>query len=208
MEHQTDMYGAQNVPSVPPPEVFPPGWYECKGEQRYWDGNDWTEHTAPLPPQINDLSRKSVEATYAECSAARLYAAVVHTITELGYSITTSDQHTGTVSFRTGLSWKSWRGQEMTATVISVPPTSAKVVMGGRRVTRGYQFQLADSGEAKSIARKVIRKLTPILAGTPEPTRNEQTGSMSNELAQLAQLYQNGLLTDEEFAAGKSRLLS
>jgi hypothetical protein len=26
----------------------PPGWYpDAQGQQRYWDGNQWTEHTAP-----------------------------------------------------------------------------------------------------------------------------------------------------------------
>ena len=26
----------------------PPGWYPQGGQQRYWDGTQWTEHTAPL----------------------------------------------------------------------------------------------------------------------------------------------------------------
>lgn len=54
----------------------------------------------------------------------------------------------------------------MTATVVSEPPDSAKVIFGGRRVTRGFQFQVTHWREAKSIARKVITKLTPIVAAT------------------------------------------
>ncbi|SDM03003.1 DUF4429 domain-containing protein [Arthrobacter sp. ok362] len=32
---------------VPPPGV-PAGWYPRGNVQQYWDGNDWTQHTAPL----------------------------------------------------------------------------------------------------------------------------------------------------------------
>ncbi|WP_242492417.1 DUF2510 domain-containing protein [Agromyces binzhouensis] len=32
------------------PTSAPPGWYDDgRGQQRYWDGTQWTEHTAPLP---------------------------------------------------------------------------------------------------------------------------------------------------------------
>lgn len=38
----------------PPPEPVPAGWYPDpdapKAIQRYWDGEGWTEETAPLPP--------------------------------------------------------------------------------------------------------------------------------------------------------------
>jgi uncharacterized protein DUF2510 len=36
---------------VPPPPVAPAGWFpdpSGTGTQRYWDGRQWTEHTAPL----------------------------------------------------------------------------------------------------------------------------------------------------------------
>lgn len=37
----------QPVAAVEQPAV-PAGWYPLDGEQRYWDGTGWTEHTAPL----------------------------------------------------------------------------------------------------------------------------------------------------------------
>lgn len=35
--------------SMSDPRIAPPGWYDDgRGERRYWDGTQWTEHTAPL----------------------------------------------------------------------------------------------------------------------------------------------------------------
>ncbi len=31
------------------PPAQPAGWYPAPGGQRYWDGKQWTEHTAPAP---------------------------------------------------------------------------------------------------------------------------------------------------------------
>jgi hypothetical protein len=38
------------APRPDPPSAPPAGWYPVKGAglQRYWDGQQWTEHTAPL----------------------------------------------------------------------------------------------------------------------------------------------------------------
>lgn len=37
-------------PAPPPPPSVPAGWYPQGDVQRYWDGSQWTEHTAPLAP--------------------------------------------------------------------------------------------------------------------------------------------------------------
>lgn len=39
------------TPPPPPPVSVPAGWYPQGDIQRYWDGNAWTDNTAPLPPQ-------------------------------------------------------------------------------------------------------------------------------------------------------------
>lgn len=41
-------------PPPPPPPSVPAGWYLDSADAvllRYWDGEQWTEHTAPRPPQ-------------------------------------------------------------------------------------------------------------------------------------------------------------
>jgi hypothetical protein len=49
-------------PSQPPP---PPGWYpDPRGQgQRYWDGNDWTDHWAPPPAPVAVAAAPSPPAT-------------------------------------------------------------------------------------------------------------------------------------------------
>jgi hypothetical protein len=162
---------------------------------------------AAITPPIVNTGNKAVGAVYSDCSADRLYFATLRAVTELGYSVTHSDRASATLGFRTGLSWKSWQGQEMTATVVAEAPTSAKVLIGGKRVVRGRQFQVADWGEAQSIACKLIAELTPLVAATPEPTIGAMT-SVAEELERLAQLHHQGALTDDEFATAKNRLLT
>ena len=165
---------------------------------------------------VISITGKALEAVYADCSAARLYSAAVRAVTELGFSIISSDSGAATLSFRTGMSIKSWQGQEMTATVIPESSSGAQVVVGGRRVTRGYQLQVFDWGEARSIAIKFIDRLTPVVAATPEakvraapePVAAAQQGSTAAELEHLARLRKLGVLTDDEFTAAKKKLLA
>lgn len=42
------MPGMTQSPPPPPPSAIPAGWYPQGDVQRYWDGAQWTEHTAPL----------------------------------------------------------------------------------------------------------------------------------------------------------------
>lgn len=45
---------SQPAPPPPPPPSIPAGWYPDAADAvllRYWDGEQWTEHTAPRPPQ-------------------------------------------------------------------------------------------------------------------------------------------------------------
>lgn len=36
--------------AAPPPPDVPAGWYTVGDVQRYWDGTQWTHHTAPVAP--------------------------------------------------------------------------------------------------------------------------------------------------------------
>lgn len=43
----------------------PAGWYPHEGVLRYWDGEGWTEHTAPAAPQAPVTARRSHAAPVA-----------------------------------------------------------------------------------------------------------------------------------------------
>lgn len=47
---------------IPPPPGVPAGWYPNGDLNRYWDGQAWTEHTAPLPAQQHQTAPQSVAA--------------------------------------------------------------------------------------------------------------------------------------------------
>jgi hypothetical protein len=72
------------------------------------------------------------------------------------------DNQNGIVTFETGMSMSSWAGQRMSAHVL---PTDSvvQITISGTRKAHGAQLQIADFGEARTIATKVFDQLTPIL---------------------------------------------
>src|SRR5579871_6395778 len=91
--------------------------HEAKEREQRWLADHATEQarSAASDPQSPPAQRhaevppeSAVYGIYVECSISRLYTAAIRTATELGYSITNSDDSTTTLSFRTGMSMKSW----------------------------------------------------------------------------------------------------
>lgn len=158
---------------------------------------------------------KSVEKAYS-ASRDRLFAALLRSISELGYSINNSDAASGTISFNTGMSWKSSAGQNMTATVFDSGESKSRIVVGGKREQKGNPFggggQMFDWGERGGITRTLLEHLDRVLPETPEPTRVSSTSpgtpSMVDELQRLADLKERGMISEDEFAAAKTKLLT
>lgn len=58
------------------PTIPPAGWYDDgRGALRYWDGTQWTEHTAPLAPPADQAATAAYPATPADQAATTPYAA-------------------------------------------------------------------------------------------------------------------------------------
>jgi hypothetical protein len=115
------------------------------------------------------VAKAAIEQAY-DASGERLFDAVMRTVSLMGYSTASSDSASRKVMFNTGLSSRSWAGQDMTVTVLPEPDGSTKLVIGGTRGKGGLGGgQLTDWGEAKKITRKFLATLAQQLASTEEP---------------------------------------
>ncbi len=60
------------------PTTPPAGWYDDgRGMLRYWDGTQWTEHTAPLAPTADQTATAPYPATSADQTATAQYPATL-----------------------------------------------------------------------------------------------------------------------------------
>jgi hypothetical protein len=120
----------------------------------------------------------------------RVFGAVLRAVGELSYTITHSDRASGVVSFNTGISLRSWGGQNATATVEALSAETSRVVVGGRASQAGNPFsggggQIYTFGELKSVAGKFFRKVEAILIEEETvavPDRDELVDRQSEEV--------------------------
>jgi Short C-terminal domain len=147
----------------------------------------------------------ALNTVYRDCSKARLYAAAVHTVMELGCAITSRDDAAMTISFRT-TPVRPWPGMELTA-AIQPHGEGAQVVVGGRHIT-GYRLGMADWHQANALGLMFLNRLKSDLPGIPEPAAAATANSSTvDQLKSLGELRDRGALTEDEFEAEKKRVL-
>lgn len=149
----------------------------------------------------------ALHVVYPGCSDARLYTAAVTAATELGFVITHRDDARTTFSFHARAPVGSWPTDQMTA-VIRPRGDGALVAIGVERLT-GYRLRMADWHQANAIGLMLLDRLKSVLPriaeAAPHPAPPRSTAA---ELATLDELRDRGLLTADEYAAEKQRLLS
>lgn len=84
-------------------------------------------------------------------------------IRDLGYKVDLLDKPNGLLNFKTGMSWSSWAGQEMSVMIIDNGDGTVEVSVTGRRNQNGVVLQVYDWGEAKGIAGKLLAKMAEYL---------------------------------------------
>jgi hypothetical protein len=89
----------------------------------------------------------------------RVFAGAQKAVRDLGYKVDSLDKANGLISFKTGMSWKSWGGQEMSIMIIDNGDGSVEVSVSGKRKQTGVILQVTDWGEAVGIAKKVFVKM-------------------------------------------------
>jgi hypothetical protein len=118
------------------------------------------------------------------------------------------------LAFSTPAAGWSWGGSWQ-ASVVPADRGCTLRIGGSSRISSTYNIT-ANSSEGKRLARLLDRVGVHVAAmleadpsGGLEPPREATAGAVSvaDELAKLGQLRAEGLLSDEEFAAAKARLL-
>jgi hypothetical protein len=145
-------------------------------------------------------------------STERTFAAGVRAVGELGYTILEARPDAGVISFNSGRSMKSWAGQDMSATFVNDGP-GTKVIVGGSIAKGGNPLgggsQIVSWGEKTQIAERFLRKLEDVLPQTPEPKAksNSGGGSLADQFRSLADLKDQGVLSETEFEAAKAKII-
>jgi hypothetical protein len=98
------------------------------------------------------MAGESIDQNFA-AGREQVWDALRATIADLNYKDVREDPAAGTIEFRTGLSIWSWRGQEMTATVVDAGPSSTTLSLTGGLALK---VQATSWGEKKRIAKKVL----------------------------------------------------
>jgi len=101
------------------------------------------------------MAGEPIEQTYT-ASGQQVWEALRQTIADLGYEDVNENPAAGTIEFRTGLSWWSWRGQQMTATVREAGPDATQLSLTGGLALK---VQATSWGEKKRIAKKVLAEV-------------------------------------------------
>lgn len=116
------------------------------------------------------MGGQTFEETFSHPAKAVFQAAKIATAT-LGYTILNLDESAMSISFNTGRSFKTWAGQDLTATVFVDSPGS-KVIVGGSLAKGGNPLtggsQLVGWGEKEDLSRKFLAKLQEMIAQLPD----------------------------------------
>ena len=98
------------------------------------------------------MADEVIEQTFP-ANGQQVWDALRQTIADLRYKDVNENPQAGTIEFRTGLSWSSWRGQQMTGTVREAPPGQTTLTLTGGLALK---VQATSWGEKKRLAQKVI----------------------------------------------------
>jgi hypothetical protein len=121
------------------------------------------------------------------------------------------------LSFNTGRSMSSWAGQDLTVS-LSMRGTTTDMAIGGRLARSNFGGgQLFSWGEKGRLSDQFAQVVRDTLPSTPEPKpaappaspapAASTSTSVADELTKLAALRDSGVLTEDEFAVQKARLL-
>jgi len=166
----------------------------------------------PIAGRIN-MAGKTYSQEF-DGSPQRLYATTVAAVGALGYTVLTAQPDAGVISFNSGRSFRTWSGQDMTATITARGSSRSVVTLGGSTAMRGNVFggggQVVSWGEKTKIANTVIAKVAELLPTVLEPGDpvNSRGEGIAAELERLSDLRDRGVISNSDFDAAKAKLLA
>jgi hypothetical protein len=160
------------------------------------------------------MARKSLKAEF-EVTDGQLFDLVIKAAMHCGYTLLNQSRRDGTLTFKTGITWTSWSGVEVSALVAATTPGKAEVMFGGGTAAAAgtRPKQLVVIGGAKGPAKKITAEIKSLIKKGEIPATRAledrgQAVSTADELAKLAKLKQDGVVTAAEFDAAKAKLLA
>ena len=154
-EGMADWVAASNVENlVFKPSATPPPLPRHQPEP---ETDFFAINTNAVPEMISDDTRRYWK------TLDQVFVAAQRTVRDLGYKVDTMDRANGLLNFKTGMSWKSFAGQEMSVMMIDNGDGSVDVSITGRRNQNGVVLQVYDWGEAKGIASNVFKQMDAYL---------------------------------------------
>ena len=120
---------------------------------------------------------KGTETEWFDASPDRLFKAAVQTAAALGYSVKHTDPTARVIAFNTGMSFRSWAGQDMSVSVVQGDGAKNGVVVGGNRAQLAGGIlgaaQVYDWGEKGKITRDFLSKFREVLPKVAEAIQPE-----------------------------------
>lgn len=215
-----------------------PGWYaDGQGSTRWWDGQQWTEHTQPNTAEPKSPSRTSAIAQRVISTTAPVEEGVIWSATGKplkgfgGGRYRLTDEYlffeSGTLSLRAEqIRTHEIHDVDASQTMTQKARGVGSITLMAHRASGHERVVLDDIAEFRegvarinSTAHEARERLrlrehtqhvnysgTPMHSAPAAPVAAAPF-DMNAELAKLAAFHQQGILTDEEFAAGKRKLL-
>lgn len=157
------------------------------------------------------------------CPRDDVFEALQQAVSTLqGMEVASAERLTGRVVVKTGMSLRSW-GENVPISVTEIAPGRTRVSITSTPKTGVLFGGLFDLGKNRGNIEKIFTATAttqaapaaspvpakpPISSLAPAPAQDDHAAtSAANEIAKLADLHAKGILTDDEFAAFKAKLM-
>lgn len=124
-----------------------------------------------------NMAAKSVTADFPEEKPERVFTAARQVVAEAGYTVNLADAESLTLTVNTGISLRTWAGQDLTITVLA-HGTGSRVTVGGTTAARGNPWsgggQLTDWGERAKLSDDFLSRLRIVVNALPIEVLDEK----------------------------------